>query len=108
MLEAAYYGADAVDVATDAMSGTTSQPSMGAIVAALKSSNPTNWVLRGQLPAIKRAYSTSNLLLGDIIKVTPSSKVVGDFAQFIVQNNLTEQEVIDQTETLSLPKSVIM
>ncbi|KAI9916029.1 hypothetical protein PsorP6_007737 [Peronosclerospora sorghi] len=39
MLEAAYARADAMDVATDAMSGTTSQPSMGAIVAALKGSN---------------------------------------------------------------------
>lgn len=49
----------------------------------------------------------ANRLLGDIIKVTPSSKVTGDLAQFIVANNLTEQEVIEKAETLSFPKSVI-
>ena len=39
-------------------------------------------------------------MLGDIIKVTPSSKVTGDLAQFIVANNLTEQEVIDKYQPL--------
>jgi pyruvate carboxylase len=63
--------------------------------------------LTGQWSKVKTAYATANLLLGDIIKVTPSSKVTGDLAQFIVANNLTEQEVIDKAETLSFPKSVI-
>jgi pyruvate carboxylase len=45
--------------------------------------------------------------LGDIVKVTPTSKVTGDLAQFIVANDLTEQEVIDQAESLSFPNSVI-
>ncbi|OQR81085.1 precursor of carboxylase pyruvate carboxylase [Achlya hypogyna] len=161
MLQAAYAGADAVDCATDAMSGTTSQPSMGAIVAALQNTEldtkvdagmindindywetmrgvyapfesgqksgsadvyhhempggqytnllyqSTQLGLSGQWPAIKKAYATANKLLGDIIKVTPSSKVVGDFAQFLVQNNLTEEEVLAQAETLSFPKSVV-
>jgi len=63
--------------------------------------------LTGQWSKVKHAYATANRLLGDIIKVTPSSKVTGDLAQFIVANNLTEQEVIDRAETLSFPKSVI-
>ena len=63
--------------------------------------------LTGQWSKVKKAYATANRLLGDIIKVTPSSKVTGDLAQFIVANNLTEQEVIDKASTLSFPKSVI-
>lgn len=47
------------------------------------------------------------MLLGDIIKVTPSSKVVGDLAQFMVQNKLTAKDVEDKAEELSFPKSVI-
>ena len=45
--------------------------------------------------------------LGDLIKVTPSSKVVGDLAQFMVQNDLDEHQLVEQAETLSLPKSVL-
>jgi pyruvate carboxylase len=56
---------------------------------------------------VKIAYATANRLLGDIVKVTPTSKVTGDLAQFIVANDLTEQEVIDQAESLSFPRSVI-
>ena len=56
---------------------------------------------------VKKAYREANLLLGDIIKVTPSSKVVGDLAQFMVQNHLTAQQVLDRAEELSFPKSVI-
>ncbi|CAE7616069.1 pyc-1, partial [Symbiodinium microadriaticum] len=63
--------------------------------------------LAGQWPAIKKAYAAANRLMGDIIKVTPSSKVVGDMAQFMVQNKLTEQEVIDRASTLSFPTSVV-
>jgi pyruvate carboxylase len=58
-------------------------------------------------PAIKRAYAAANRALGDIIKVTPSSKVVGDLAQFMVQNDLDEHQLVEQAETLSLPKSVL-
>jgi len=56
---------------------------------------------------VKKAYATANRLLGDIIKVTPSSKVCGDLAQFLVANDLTEEEVLEKAETLSFPKSVI-
>ena len=40
--------------------------------------------LSGQWPAVKAAYADANELMGDIVKVTPSSKVVGDLAQFMV------------------------
>jgi len=64
--------------------------------------------LTGQWPAIKKAYTTANQLLGDIIKVTPSSKVVGDLAQFMVQNKLTTSEqVLEQSDKLSFPSSVV-
>jgi pyruvate carboxylase len=161
MLAAAAAGADIVDAAITAMAGITSQPAMGAIVAALHGSERdtrlqitdlqplgTYWeqarslyrpfesgsfsgsadvylheMPGGQLtnlqfqahalglaarwPAIKRAYAAANRLLGDIIKVTPSSKVVGDLAQFMVQNDLDEAQVLAQADTLSFPSSVV-
>ncbi|XP_078037342.1 pyruvate carboxylase isoform X2 [Augochlora pura] len=163
MLACAESGADVVDVAVDSMSGMTSQPSMGAIVAALdgtpydtkfdlrdvseysayweqtrtlyapfectttmKSGNADvylNEIPGGQytnlqfqayslglgafFEDVKKAYREANLLLGDIIKVTPSSKVVGDLAQFMVQNKLTADDVRNKAEELSLPKSVV-
>jgi hypothetical protein len=42
---------------------------------------------------VKRAYAQANILLGDVPKVTPSSKVVGDMANFMVANNLTPDQV---------------
>ena len=56
-----------------------------------------------QWEKVKTAYAQANRALGDIVKVTPSSKVVGDLAQFMVQNNLNEQELVDKAENLSLP-----
>uniref|UniRef100_A0A2A4K9L4 Pyruvate carboxylase n=1 Tax=Heliothis virescens TaxID=7102 RepID=A0A2A4K9L4_HELVI len=163
MLACAEAGADVVDVAVDSMSGLTSQPSMGAVVASLQGTKldtkiPLNIVseysayweqartlygpfeatatmksgnadvylneipggqytnlqfqafslgLGNQFEEVKKAYREANLLLGDIIKVTPSSKVVGDFAQFMVQNKLTAADVKAKAEELSFPKSVI-
>ncbi|XP_070139902.1 pyruvate carboxylase, mitochondrial isoform X2 [Drosophila kikkawai] len=163
MLACANAGADVVDVAVDSMSGMTSQPSMGAIVASLQGTPlDTNLDLRtvsdysayweqtrtlyapfectttmrsgnadvylNEIPGgqytnlqfqafslglgdffedVKKAYREANLLLGDIIKVTPSSKVVGDLAQFMVQNNLTADQVLEKAEELSFPKSVV-
>lgn len=63
--------------------------------------------LGSQWTSVKRAYAAANRLCGDIIKVTPSSKVVGDLAQFMVGNNLTEEEVIQKSKTLSFPTSVV-
>merc|ERR1711881_172623 len=55
----------------------------------------------------KKAYEQANDLLGDIVKVTPTSKVVGDLAQFMVSNNLTEEDVIKKAEQLDFPSSVL-
>jgi pyruvate carboxylase len=161
MIAAAQAGADIVDVATDAMSGLTSQPSMGALVSVLSGTdldtgidksligplntyweNTRNMYLpfeSGQLsgssdvyeheipggqytnllyqsrqlgltdkwPEIKRKYAEANMVLGDIPKVTPSSKVVGDLAQFMVSQNLDQAQVLDQAETLAFPESVV-
>jgi pyruvate carboxylase len=54
-----------------------------------------------------RAYSEVNLLFGDIIKVTPSSKVVGDMALFMVANSLTPADVLDADRELAFPESVV-
>lgn len=161
MLACAEADADIVDVALPAMAGLTSQPTMAAIVAALRGSardtsiDPesirtlnTYWEgvrgyyapfetgltgyapdlyqheipggqytnlqfqasalgLSGRWSSIKRAYAAANRLLGDLIKVTPSSKVVGDLAQFMVQNDLDENDVLEQADTLSFPSSVV-
>lgn len=161
MIAAAQAGADVVDVATDAMSGLTSQPSMGAIVSMLQGTeedtnmdksllgplntyweNVRNLYLpfeSGQLsgssdvyeneipggqytnllfqsrqlgltdkwPEIKRKYAEANIVLGDIPKVTPSSKVVGDLAQFMVSQDLDATQVVAQAETLAFPESVV-
>ncbi|MDT2849488.1 pyruvate carboxylase [Vagococcus carniphilus] len=56
---------------------------------------------------VKEMYATVNLLFGDIIKVTPSSKVVGDMALFMVQNNLTSDDIYQKGRELNYPESVI-
>jgi pyruvate carboxylase len=53
------------------------------------------------------AYAAVNELFGDIVKVTPSSKVVGDMALFMVTNELTASDVLDPKRKLSFPKSVV-
>jgi pyruvate carboxylase len=55
---------------------------------------------------ITETYHDVNKLFGDIIKVTPSSKVVGDFAQFLVSNGLTTNDVLEKGETVNFPESV--
>ena len=161
MLACSDAGADIVDCAMDSMSGLTSQPSIGAIVAALagtprqtcfelenlvdlnnywenvrafyncfdsgqKSGSSDVYIHEmpggqytnlqfqslsmGQLdrwPAVKHAYAAANRILGDIVKVTPSSKVVGDLAQMMVAQNLTENDVLEKAATLSFPTSVV-
>ncbi|XP_075044843.1 pyruvate carboxylase, mitochondrial isoform X2 [Mixophyes fleayi] len=163
MLACAEAGADIVDVAVDSMSGMTSQPSMGALVACAKGTDLDTginldkvfdyseyWeVTRGlyapfdctatmksgnadvyenEIPGgqytnlhfqahsmglgnkfkeVKKAYAEANKLLGDVIKVTPSSKIVGDLAQFMVHNGLTREEVESAADELSFPLSVV-
>ena len=161
MVACAEAGADAVDAASDSMSGMTSQPSIGAIMASLEGSDfdtglngpnvraldqywsqlrllysPFEAGLTGPDPEVyeheipggqltnlifqasqlglgaqwlqtKKAYEQANDLLGDIVKVTPTSKVVGDLAQFMVSNKLSPQDVIDKAGELDFPGSVL-
>ena len=58
-------------------------------------------------PEVSRAYATVNRLFGDIVKVTPSSKVVGDLALSMVANNWTEQDILDPERDIDFPESVI-
>ncbi|HEY4400069.1 MAG TPA: pyruvate carboxylase [Lactobacillaceae bacterium] len=158
---AAAAGVDVVDVASSAFSGTTSQPSMGALYYALDGHSyqpdidinnieaiDDYWkqirpyyavfgaelhgaqtdIYRTEMPggqysnlqaqaiavglgdkwdAVKDMYREVNTLFGDIIKVTPTSKVVGDMALFMVQNGLTPADVLSRGEQIDFPDSVI-
>jgi pyruvate carboxylase len=161
MVACAQAGADAVDAATDSMSGMTSQPSIGAILASLEGTeldpglnghnvraldqywsqlrllySPFEAGLTGPDPEVyeheipggqltnlifqasqlglgtqwletKKAYEQANDLLGDIVKVTPTSKVVGDLAQFMVSNKLSPADVEKRAGELDFPSSVL-
>ncbi|MBK1680977.1 pyruvate carboxylase [Rhodocyclus tenuis] len=161
VLAAVAAGVDAVDGAMDAMSGLTSQPSLGAIVAALENSErdsgltpariapfsrywegvrrfyapfeadiraSTSDVYRHEMPGgqytnlreqaramgldhrwneVAQAYADVNQLFGDIVKVTPSSKVVGDLALFMVANDLRPEDVADAEREIAFPDSVV-
>ncbi|NLP44731.1 MAG: pyruvate carboxylase, partial [Peptococcaceae bacterium] len=56
---------------------------------------------------VKDMYKEVNELLGDIIKVTPTSKVVGDLAIFMVQNGLTKENILEKGQHLTFPDSVV-
>lgn len=56
---------------------------------------------------VKAMYRNVNDMFGDIVKVTPSSKVIGDMALFMVQNNLTEDDIFERGESIDFPDSVI-
>jgi pyruvate carboxylase len=154
-------GCDAVDGALDAMSGLTSQPNLGSIVAALVGSDRDPGVdldamqsvshywegvrryyapfeadirsgtadvykhempggqytnlreqaralgLESRWPEVSKAYADVNRMFGDIVKVTPTSKVVGDMALFMVANSLTPEEVVNPEREIDFPESVI-
>ncbi len=55
---------------------------------------------------IKQTYAEVNKLFGDLVKVTPSSKVVGDMAQFMVSNDYTVQDILEKGDTISFPESI--
>jgi pyruvate carboxylase len=63
--------------------------------------------LMARWPEICQTYAAVNQLLGDIVKVTPTSKAVGDMALFLVTNNLRAEDVLDPDRDLALPESVI-
>jgi pyruvate carboxylase len=56
---------------------------------------------------VKEMYSRVNNMFGDIVKVTPSSKVVGDMALFMVQNDLNEEDILLKGHMLDFPDSVV-
>ncbi|MBU3075136.1 pyruvate carboxylase [Clostridium estertheticum] len=56
---------------------------------------------------IKETYKVVNDMVGDIVKVTPSSKMVGDFAIFMVQNDLTPENIYEKAIKMSFPDSVV-
>ena len=63
--------------------------------------------LASRWPEVCKAYSEVNVLFGDIVKVTPTSKVVGDMALFMVANNLRPEDTVDPSRELAFPESVV-
>ncbi len=153
-------GADAIDLAMDSVSGTTSQPNLGSVVRALNGSGrntgiDTSKVLEfsdywesvrrnylafesdvrfgasevylhempgGQFTNLKeqaralglenrwhevaKTYSVVNDMLGDVIKVTPTSKMVGDMTLLMVSSGLSREDVEDPNREVAFPDSV--
>jgi len=58
-------------------------------------------------PEVAQAYADVNLMFGDIVKVTPTSKVVGDLALMMVTSGLTPQQVLDPRTDVAFPESVV-
>ncbi len=58
-------------------------------------------------PEVAQAYAAVNELLGDIIKVTPTSKVVGDLALLMVASGLTKEQILDPGTDVGFPQSVV-
>ena len=161
LLAAIDAGVDAVDVASAAMAGTTSQPSMSALVAATDYTDratglnlqnvcdlepyweavrtlyrpfesglpaPTGRVYRHEIPggqlsnlrqqaialglgdrfeAIEDMYAAANDILGNVVKVTPSSKVVGDLALALVSANADPKDFEENPRQYDIPDSVV-
>jgi pyruvate carboxylase len=63
--------------------------------------------LEARWPEVSRAYAQVNQMFGDIVKVTPTSKVVGDMALFMIANDLTPDDVLDPGRDVAFPESVI-
>lgn len=163
LLKASEAGVDVVDGAIASMSGTTSQPNLNSLVAALEHTErasglsmdtlndlETYWAdvrtyyapfdtglrsgsaevylhempggqftnfreqaesmgLGAKWPEVARTYAEVNMAFGDIVKVTPSSKVVGDMALFLVSHNMTVAQFLELAPDhgLTLPNSVV-
>lgn len=56
---------------------------------------------------VKKMYQDVNQMVGDIIKVTPSSKMVGDMAIFMIQNDLTPENICEKAKNMAFPDSVV-
>ncbi len=153
---------DIVDLAMDSMSGLTSQPALGSVVAIMKQNHNDPKLDEGhireaslyweqvrknykafetdfkggssdvylhQMPGgqftnlkeqarslgittdkwglVVNMYAEVNKMFGDIIKVTPSSKVVGDMALYMITNDLTPKDILDPNKEISFPSSVV-
>jgi pyruvate carboxylase len=161
ILEASAAGVDAVDCAMDALSGNTSQATLGTVVEALRFTErdtgldigaireisdyweavrahyaafesgmqaPASEVYLHEMPGgqftnlkaqarsmgledrwheVAQMYADVNQMFGDIVKVTPSSKVVGDMALMMVSQGLTRDDVENPAKEVSFPDSVI-
>jgi pyruvate carboxylase len=161
VLAAVEEGVDAFDAAMDSMSGLTSQPCLGSIVAALGNTDLDPGIdlpsvrlisdyweqvreqyaafepdirsgasevylhempggqftnlkeqaaslgLASRWPEVARAYADVNMAFGDIVKVTPSSKVVGDMALMMVTSDTSIEDVLDPEVDITFPESVI-
>ncbi|CAM4182350.1 pyruvate carboxylase [Zobellia roscoffensis] len=62
--------------------------------------------LETKFTEVTKMYAEVNQMFGDIVKVTPSSKVVGDMAQYMISNNLTVADVMEKGQDISFPESV--
>ena len=58
-------------------------------------------------PEVAQAYADVNAMFGDIVKVTPTSKVVGDMALLMVTSGLTKEKVLDPATDVAFPESVV-
>ena len=63
--------------------------------------------LGSRFTEVKENYRVVNQMLGDIVKVTPSSKMVGDMAIFMTQNGLTPETIVEKGEGLAFPDSAV-
>jgi pyruvate carboxylase len=63
--------------------------------------------IEGRWPEVARAYAAVNRMLGDIIKVTPTSKAVGDLAVLMVTNDLSADDVLDPAREIAFPESIV-
>ncbi|HEX4588913.1 MAG TPA: pyruvate carboxylase subunit B, partial [Gemmataceae bacterium] len=63
--------------------------------------------LEDRWPEVVRMYAEVNRMFGDVVKVTPTSKVVGDMALFMVGNGLTPDDVVNGKRELAFPASVV-
>ena len=161
ILAAAEAGVDAVDCAMDALSGNTSQATLGSVVEALRHTErdtgldigaireisnywegarahylafesglqaPASEIYLHEMPGgqftnlkaqarslgleerwheVAQAYADVNQMFGDIVKVTPSSKVVGDMALMMVSQGLSRAQVEDPKTDVAFPESVV-
>jgi pyruvate carboxylase len=63
--------------------------------------------LEDKWPEVAKAYAEANEMFGDIVKVTPSSKVVGDMALMMVTQGLSRADVEDPAKDIAFPESVV-